>query len=295
MSGTRAFGWTRLRLELPDAQSAWNFAARLEALGAAGVEIRPAAAAKPVFAAEGTESTLWNRSELAGLFDQREAALAAARALRAELPRSACVVERVSERDWAAVGRDGFTPLRFGERLWIVPAWQRPPRPEAANVYIAPGLAFGTGRHPSTALCLEWLARTPVAGSSVIDFGTGSGILAVAAARLGAAPVIAIDIEAQALEAARANARRNGVALEVGLPQAFERRTADVVLANLLALPLIELAAELTARLRPGGMLILSGITDLQADVVAAAYVGLVQLVERSQTSGWTRLALRRA
>lgn len=290
---TRGDDWTRLAVS-GNAGEADELAERLRSLGASSVEFAPAAESEAVFADGSPEPLVWKPFETAALFAERTAAEEAARALETEWPGCTVSVKAVPERDWLGAVRDGFRPRRFGQRLWVVPAWAPPPDPAAANVLIEPGLAFGTGMHPSTALCLEWLAQAALDGSCVLDYGTGSGILAIAAACLGASRVVAVDNDAQALESARSNARLNGFDIEVAGPDALGATTADLVLANILAVPLIALAPELVSRTLPGGTLVLAGVTDDQADVVAAAYAGHARVTEHAGSAGWVRLVLRR-
>jgi ribosomal protein L11 methyltransferase len=165
----------------------------------------------------------------------------------------AYTVEAVAEQNWVQLTQSQFDPIRVSERLWIVPSWHESPDPAAINLILDPGMAFGTGSHPTTRLCLEWLERHVTAGCSVLDYGCGSGILAIAAARLGAGPVAGVDIDPQAVEAARANAERNGVAAlfaDSAEPVAGEY---DVVVANILSNPLRVLAPAICAHVRPGG------------------------------------------
>lgn len=261
----------------------------LERCGALAVSLRPGDQSEALFEPDPGAAPLWETLIVEALFDARaEAESAALGAGRA------CTFEDCEERDWIAAGRAGFEPRRYGERLWIVPDWCAPPDPGAVSVVIAPGLAFGTGAHPSTALCLEWLAAAPLAGATVIDYGTGSGVLAVAAAKLGAARVFAVDSDPQALEAARANAERNAVAVAVGAPEALAVRGADVLVANILARPLVALAEEFCARVRPCGRIVLAGLTQEQAEGVAAAYVPAARISGRASREGWTRLELTR-
>ncbi len=201
--------------------------------------------------------------------------------------------EALEDRDWVRAWMDTFHPMRFGERLWVCPSHHAPPDPHAVNLLLDPGLAFGTGTHPTTALCLEWLDAQPPTGARVLDFGCGSGILAIAAARLGAAEVHATDIDPQALEATRDNAERNGVAeqLQICLPQALPSVQFDLVLANILANPLIDLAEDLAARVVPGGRIVLSGILREQADAVNAAYAALFRMDAPVIKGDWVRLA----
>ena len=190
----------------------------------------------------------------------------------------AYTVEAVAEQNWVQLTQSQFDPIRVSERLWIVPSWHESPDPAAINLILDPGMAFGTGSHPTTRLCLEWLERHVTAGCSVLDYGCGSGILAIAAARLGAGPVAGVDIDPQAVEAARANAERNGVAAlfaDSAEPVAGEY---DVVVANILSNPLRVLAPAICAHVRPGGRLALSGILREQVDEIIAIYAQWIPL-----------------
>ncbi|MCY1396542.1 Ribosomal protein L11 methyltransferase [compost metagenome] len=187
--------------------------------------------------------------------------------------------------------------MRFGRRLWIVPSWHAAPEPEAVNLLLDPGLAFGTGTHPTTALCLEWLDGQELAGCKVLDFGCGSGILAIAALLLGAEQAVGTDIDPQALEASRDNASRNGIEparFPVYLPEDLPREPADVLVANILAGPLVSLAAQLAELVKPGGRLALSGILAEQAEEVRAAYAGSFELDPTAERDGWIRISGRR-
>jgi ribosomal protein L11 methyltransferase len=183
--------------------------------------------------------------------------------------------------------------MRFGRRLWVCPLGENPEQPDAVVVHLDPGLAFGTGTHATTALCLEWLDAHPPAGLSVIDYGCGSGILAIAAHKLGAQDVIAVDIDPQALLATRENARRNGVVerFSVVYPQDLHARPVDVVLANILANPLIEHAESLAGRVKQGGDIVLTGILSGQADEVLAAYRQWFDFDEPVRREEWVLLA----
>jgi ribosomal protein L11 methyltransferase len=206
-------------------------------------------------------------------------------------------VTLVEDKDWERAWMDDFQPLKFGERLWIVPSWHDAPDPDAANLMLDPGLAFGTGTHPTTALCLEWLDGQDPHGKQVIDYGCGSGILGLAALLLGADHVIGVDTDPQALEASRENARRNGVEdskLDLFLPDNEPETKADIMLANILAQPLIGLAPHLASRTRPGGDLVLSGILSNQAREVMAAYEPWFVMDEPEQREEWIRLTGRR-
>ncbi|MDT8439100.1 MAG: 50S ribosomal protein L11 methyltransferase [Wenzhouxiangellaceae bacterium] len=202
------------------------------------------------------------------------------------------------ERDWERAWLDQFKPMRFGDSIWICPSNCQPEPDWPVVVRLDPGLAFGTGTHPTTAMCLEWLDARDCAGRALIDYGCGSGVLAVAGALKGARPVIAVDHDPQALTATADNARRNGVetVIRTALPETMDDTAADLLLANILAGPLVELAACLAERLKPGGELVLSGLLIEQADAVEAAYRAQgLRPVDRRQREGWCALALERA
>ncbi|CSC86596.1 50S ribosomal protein L11 methyltransferase [Vibrio cholerae] len=203
----------------------------------------------------------------------------------------------MEDKDWEREWMDNFHPMQFGRRLWICPSWREVPDPQAVNVMLDPGLAFGTGTHPTTALCLEWLDNLDLTGKTVIDFGCGSGILAIAAIKLGAAKVIGIDIDPQALLASKDNAARNGVEdqIEVYLPKDQpEGLVADVVVANILAGPLRELSPTIKGLLKPGGQLAMSGILDTQAESVAEFYRDDLELDPIAEKSEWCRISGRK-
>lgn len=188
---------------------------------------------------------------------------------------------------------DNFHPMRFGQRLWIVPSWHAAPEPDAVNLLLDPGLAFGTGTHPTSALCLEWLDAQPLDGMQVLDFGCGSGILAIAALLLGAEHAVGTDIDVQALEASRDNAGRNGIdpaRFPLYLPEQLPQGQADVVVANILAGPLVALAPRIIERVKPGGRLALSGILLEQAEEVRAAYTSQFDLDPTAEKDGWVRI-----
>jgi ribosomal protein L11 methyltransferase len=194
---------------------------------------------------------------------------AAAQASGVKVPRF--TTETLDDQDWVRASQAQFAPTLIGRRLWIGPNWHEPPAGRCA-VRIDPGLAFGTGTHPTTRLVLAWLERTLKGGERVLDYGCGSGILAIAAAKLGAAQVDGVDVDPQALETACANAGRNGIELRATLPEALPAGSYDIVVSNILAQPLIVLAPLLAARTRPGGRIALAGILQAQAAELAAAY-----------------------
>jgi ribosomal protein L11 methyltransferase len=196
-------------------------------------------------------------------------------------------ISSVPDEDWAAKSRNAFGPIRASRRLWIVPSWSSPPEADAVNLILDPGLAFGTGSHATTRLCLRWLENRIAGGETVLDYGCGSGILAIAALKLGANRAVGVDIDAGAVAVARANAERNGVAgefLESGAPLTF---TADLVVANILANPLKVLAPILAARCRGGGGIALSGILAEQAAEVERCYAPWITFAAPELEEGW--------
>jgi ribosomal protein L11 methyltransferase len=204
----------------------------------------------------------------------------------------------VGDVDWVRLTQAQFPPTRIGEALWIVPSWHEPPDPSAINIRLDPGVAFGTGTHPTTRLCLAWLAQNMPRGAHVLDYGCGSGVLAIAAAKLGAREVIGTDIDEQALDAARANSERNGVDARYTAPGRLPAGPFDVVLANILANPLRLLAPMLLARVAPGGSLVLSGVLQRQAGELVATYAQVdsaLPLRVWATDDGWVCLAGRRS
>lgn len=251
------------------------------------------AADQPLLEPGPGETPIWDDVEVVGLFIAEDTDPDILRAsLDAQLPGECGQVqfEDLPERDWVRAWMDRFQPMRFGERLWIVPSHLAPPDPTAVNLLLDPGLAFGTGTHPTTALCLQWLDAHPPKNLRVLDYGAGSGVLAVAAAKLGASDAIAIDNDPQAVTASHDNATRNQVRITAGLPDSLAATEVfDVVLANILASILIQLAPTLTAHCKVGGRLVLSGILVDQADDVMAAFPNF-EFAPIAQQEDWVRL-----
>ncbi len=236
----------------------------------------------------------WAQSLLRVLFadeTQADAALAALLAANA-LPDLQDVRQAtVEDQDWVRLTQSQFQPVSIADALWIVPSWHTPPDTSAPVIRLDPGLAFGTGTHPTTRLCLEWLARQPLQHKSVLDYGCGSGILAIAAAKFGAAQVVGVDIDPDAVQSTRANAAENQVAVQAGLPDSVADDRFDVVVANILSAPLKLLAPAIAAHVRPAGALVLSGILERQAEELIAAYAPYAALQIDRSLEGWVCLA----
>jgi ribosomal protein L11 methyltransferase len=290
-------GWLSVSFDLAAADVEAMADALLEA-GATSVDVADAAAGsaaeQPIYAEAGADSVRpWGRSRVSALFDAGAdiAALLAAACARAgvSLPRYA--VQPVGERDWVQASRDQFAPLRISPRLWIVPSWHVPPDPGAVNILLDPGLAFGSGSHPSTRLCLRWLDRVIQGGESVLDYGCGSGVLAVAALKLGAASAVGIDIDEQALLAARRNAMHNRVQASFHSAAEAGRQPARIVVANILAHPLVVLAPLLARLTAQRGRLALAGLLPQQAHEVRGAYEPWFDFDAPEEEEGWTLLS----
>lgn len=268
-------------------------------VGAVSITLQDAADNPVLEPAPGT-TPLWPSVQLSALFDAAVDPHLLREVLRTRLstPLPPLHFEQLADRAWEREWLKDFRPMQFGRRLWICPGGQRPPADQLATtddaciIELDPGLAFGTGTHPTTALCLEWLDGADLRGKTVIDYGCGSGVLAIAALKLGAKSAIAVDIDPQAITATLDNASRNLVAerLRVGLAADTALQPADVVLANILAEPLEALAASLTAWVVPGGHIVLSGLLTAQADRVAARYAPAFRLEPTTVRGDWARV-----
>lgn len=269
-----------------------------EQLGAVAVSLHDAAD-EPMLEPAPGETPLWQANRVTGLFtgdtDADALRIAITQTLSDEIG-DGLRLERLGDRDWERAWLDRFRPMRFGRRLWIRPSGHAVEQPDAVVVDLDPGLAFGTGTHPTTALCLRWLDAHDLDGRDVIDFGCGSGILAIAALKLGARHAIGIDHDPQALLATRDNALRNSVAnaLDVEHSEQSGGAAADIVIANILANVLIRLAPKIAGLLRPGAQLVMSGILQHQADEVMRVYAEQIEFEPTETDEDWVLLSGRR-
>ncbi len=270
----------------------------LEAEGALCVDVADAdagtAAERSVFAEPGATASLWPRCRVSALFAaDSDGSLALDRALAHSLSPAleAASLDRVEDANWVAETQRDFLPIRAGSRLWIVPTWHEPPEPDAINIVLDPGSAFGTGSHPTTRLCLAWLERHVARGDRVLDYGCGSGILGIAALKLGAGEATGVDIDPLALEAASYNAQRNAVPLRVVAADHALATIARLTVANILARPLRMLAPLIAAHTEIAGRIALAGILEAQVSEVTEAYAPWASLTVDSREEGWVLLA----
>ena len=285
--------WLELKLAL-GGLDAERVEEALEEVGALSVTLEDAGD-EPIYEPDADKPSLWYDTRLTALFPAEAHMDSVLLRLRSDLGLEALPpyrIEPLEDRDWVREWLKDFKPMRFGKHLWICPTAYTPPDPEAVNLILDPGLAFGTGTHPTTALCLEWLDGADLAGKEVVDYGCGSGILAIAAARLGARHLWAVDNDPQALVATRDNAARNGVTdrLSVCLPPAFPAPKADLLLANILAGPLVSLAPLFAAHLKSGAPLVLSGILKTQEPDIRRAYEADFAGLETQAKDDWIRI-----
>lgn len=270
----------------------------LSIIGAVSVTLQDAAD-QPLLEPGVGETPLWNQIVVTGLFDAAsnvDSLIAHMQKLIGTDTLPPWRVSSLEDKAWEREWMQHFQPMRFGTRTWICPSWRQPPDPDAANIYLDPGLAFGTGTHPTTALCLKWLDQHIKGGEIVIDFGCGSGILGIGALKLGAATVWAVDNDPQALVATRDNALKNRIEANLkilGVNDLIPVKS-DILLANILANPLISLATLFAEKVKPGGVAILSGILLEQQSMVLQAYSSDFKLISSAQKEDWIRLDLQR-
>ena len=295
--------WTEIVIEIAREHAEGLSDALMEA-GALSVSVEDAdegtAQEKPLFGEPGMEPTeaAWDHSRVVALTneDDDQAAIVAAAAEQiklATLPKF--TTRKVEEQDWVRLTQSQFAPIHIGKNIWVVPSWHEAPDPDGLILELDPGLAFGTGSHPTTRLCMEWLEANPAPGKTVLDYGCGSGILAMVAKKVGAGEVVGVDIDPQAIESAADNAERNKCEIEYFLPDTFAQskhaaQKFDIVVANILSSPLKLMAPMLSGRVAPGGALILSGVLARQAEEVAAAYAPFIKLGVWAEQDGWVAL-----
>jgi ribosomal protein L11 methyltransferase len=299
--------WTEIVIEVAREHAESLSDALMEA-GALSVSVEDADegtdAERPLFGEPGMEpaEAAWERSRVVALAEASadHAAVVAAAVTACGLDPASLppyTLRPVAEQDWVRLTQSQFEPIHIGTNIWVVPSWHDAPDPDALILELDPGLAFGTGSHPTTRLCMEWLEAHPPLGRTVLDYGCGSGILAMVAKKLGAGAVFGVDIDPQAIESARYNSARNHCEIVYSLPEDFagepHPQTFDVVVANILSSPLKLMAPMLSSRVVPGGNLVLSGILVRQADEVAAAYAPFLKMSVWAEHDGWVVLSGR--
>ena len=289
--------WQELRLTT-DSKQAEAYSDALFDLGALSVSIEDAAAdtadEKPIFGEPGEPvDQLWDNSIVLALFDVDVDvdAIVSAAATTLQLAAPSYVIVNVADQDWVRLTQSQFDPIPISPRLWITPTWHECPDPAAVSIQLDPGLAFGTGSHPTTRLCLQWLDSNIAGGENVLDYGCGSGILAIAALKLGAGETDGVDIDAQAMIASQQNAEQNKVVGQFYLPDAAPSKTYDVVVANILTNPLKALAPLLAGRCKIAGRLVLSGILAEQAHEIVAIYGAWFEFNAPAEHEGWVCLS----
>src|SRR5471030_1492333 len=295
--------WTEIVIEIARDNAEAMSDALMEA-GALSVSVEDADegtdAEQPLFGEPGMEpkEAAWERSRVVALTDvdaDQAAIVAAASAAIGQSVAPAFTVRAVEEQDWVRLTQSQFAPIHIGKNIWVVPSWHEAPDPDGLILELDPGLAFGTGSHPTTRLCMEWLEAHPAPAKSVLDYGCGSGILAMVAKKLGAREVVGVDIDPQAIESAHDNAARNHCEVTYFLPDTFAQsqhatQRFDIVVANILSSPLKVMAPMLAGRVADGGALILSGVLARQAEEVAAAYAPFIKLGVWAELDGWVAL-----
>ena len=287
--------WIQLRISA-DEETAEKYSDWLMACGSQAVTFIDAKDTPIYEPLPGDEVIYWHNTVVMGLYDashDMDKVIAYLQSIHPDKKAMRYKLEQLEDKDWEREWMDNFHPMKFGDRLWICPSWRDVPDPTAVNVMLDPGLAFGTGTHPTTALCLTWLDGLDLKGKTVVDFGCGSGILSLAALKLGAEKVIGIDIDPQALQASLENAKRNGVEdrLALYLPADQPEIKADIVVANILAGPLRELAPVIIEFVGDKGLLALSGVLENQAQELQLLYGNWCDMDEIAVQEEWVRLS----
>jgi ribosomal protein L11 methyltransferase len=285
--------WLQLKIVAPRTEVKKLESALLKT-GAASVTLEDNAD-QPIFEPALGETPLWDQVRITGLYDAEvdtaEIITKIANKLRGQTPHHKW--EQLEDKDWEREWMNNYHAIRCGEHLWICPSWQQPPEPDKINLMLDPGLAFGTGTHPTTFMCMQWIDQQDFAGLDIVDYGCGSGILGIATLLMGARKVIGVDIDPQALLATTENAKRNQLpadAMPVFLPQDCPEFQADIMLANILAGPLAELAPSLNQLTKLGGKICLSGILAMQAEAVKAAYAPWFDFDPIATQEEWVRI-----
>lgn len=284
--------WYQLQIEQCHRDEVEQLSETLEEAGALSITLTDKND-DPVLEPEPGTTPLWPDVIINALYAEQQDAQQAKQILSAQYQQLSFAIYELADQDWERAWMDDFKPQRFGKRLWVCPSWFEPPEPEVVNLILDPGLAFGTGTHPTTSLCLNWLDQADLNNKTVIDYGCGSGILALAALKLGAAKVHAVDIDAQALQATQNNAFVNAIdprQLSIGLPQTLQA-PADLMIANILLAPLIDLRRKFRELLNDTGILIVSGILDEQAPSLIEIYQPDFTHELLINRDGWSLLA----
>lgn len=288
--------WIQLKFDYknPDADSLSDYLMELGALAVTFLDAED----KPILEPKPGETPLWEHLVVLALFEADTDTNSIDSAIQshqfAQHIGEQYEWEIIRDQDWERSWMESFKPMQFGERVWIVPSWCEAPEPDAVNIKLDPGLAFGTGTHATTALCLQWLDGADLTDKTVIDYGCGSGILAIAALLLGAEKVYAVDIDPQAIEATKQNLERNGInsnRLVLGLPEQVELPQADILVANILAEPLRQLAESIANSVQVGGNLVLSGLLETQADELNSLYSQWFEMDDAKVQEDWARLS----
>ncbi|WP_058472450.1 50S ribosomal protein L11 methyltransferase [Legionella quateirensis] len=287
--------WYQLKIEHCPSEEIEQISEELEESGALSIMLTDKND-NPVLEPEPGTTPLWPEVIIQALYAQAEHAQEAKNTLTLNRPPLECSIEVLADKDWERAWMDDFKPQQFGTRLWICPTWMTPPEPEAVNLMLDPGLAFGTGTHPTTALCLTWLEQADLNNKTLIDYGCGSGILSLAAVKLGAQHVVAVDIDNQALQATQNNALTNDITdqqLSISFPEALQD-PVDLIIANILLAPLISLSDRFYQLLNHGAELVVSGILTEQADSLIEAYRDVFTHVKTHHLDGWSLLVFTR-
>ncbi|MBN2646317.1 MAG: 50S ribosomal protein L11 methyltransferase [Thiotrichales bacterium] len=285
--------WIQIKLKV-DAALAERLSDAFSDQGAVSVTFEDAED-QPIFEPELGTTPIWQNTQVTALFDAETEAQKVIYGVKGQLKAvqdADFKVEALEDKDWIREWMDQFHPMQFGNRLWIVPSWHQAPDANGVNLLLDPGLAFGTGTHPTTAMCLRWLDANPPSGKQVIDYGCGSGILALAAAKLGASQVTGTDIDPQAIQASQQNAANNTVQIPFALVKDFASPAVDLLLANILSGPLKALAPEFSRLVKSGGQLVLSGLLESQAAELQTHYRQFGFVLDQLETQEeWARLS----